>query len=76
MIKHVKIADKSLVRDVNSKAILNTDRNGLEEYLIKRDSAYKKNLEQKEIKTRLEQVEQDMKDIKQLLKDLVALKGN
>lgn len=65
----------NLVRDMRSKAVLNTDKEGLQEYLRKRDLAKKEQSEQIETKNRLEKIEQDMSDIKNLLKELVNLRS-
>jgi len=66
-MKQVKITDTSFVRDIHSKAILNTDRKGLNEYLIKRDIAKKQQSEKIETKERLNRLEQDIQQIKELL---------
>ena len=65
----------NLVRDMRSKAVLNTDKEGLQEYLRKRDLAKKEQAEHIETKNRLEKIEQDMSDIKNLLKELVNLRS-
>lgn len=66
-MKQVKIPDTSFVRDIHSKAILNTDRKGLNEYLMKRDIAKKQQSEKVETKERLDKLEQDIQEIKELL---------
>lgn len=66
-MKQVKIPDTSFVRDIHSKAILNTDRKGLNEYLMKRDIAKKQQSEKIETKERLDKLEQDIQEIKELL---------
>ena len=66
-MKQVRIPDTSLVRDIHSKAILNTDRKGLNEYLMKRDIAKKQQSEKVETKERLDKLEQDIQEIKELL---------
>jgi len=66
-MKQVKITDTSFVRDIHSKAILNTDRKGLNEYLMKRDIAKKQQSEKIEAKERLNRLEQDIQEIKELL---------
>ncbi len=68
----VKVRDSTYVRDINSKAILNTDRNGLDEYNMKREIAKKQNLEKEKEKDRLNKLEQDMQEIKQLLQNIAA----
>ena len=70
----VNIQGTNLVRDINSKAILNTDKAGLQEYLMKREIAKKQQLEQNETKNRLSKLEEDMSEIKSLLK-LLAQQG-
>ena len=66
-MKYVEITDTSYIRDVNSKAILNTDKKGLNEYLMKKEIAKKKKNEEDEIKNRLSKLEQDIQQIKDLL---------
>jgi len=68
----VKVKDSTYVRDINSKAILNTDRNGLDEYNMKREIAKRQNLEKEKDKDRLNKLEQDMQEIKQLLQNIAA----
>lgn len=74
MTTHVRIQDTALIRDVHSKAILNTDRNGLNEYLMKRELAKKQQEEQSQTKDRLEKLENDMSEIKSLLRDIVEMR--
>lgn len=66
--------NKNLVRDTHSKAILNTDRNGLEEYYMKREIIKRQQEEQSETKMRLAQLEDDIQCIKQLVKELAELR--
>jgi hypothetical protein len=63
-----------LVRDTHSKAVLNTDRNGLNEYLLKRQLAKQEMDEKSETKMRLAKLESDMQDIKNLLVEIAALR--
>jgi hypothetical protein len=74
MQTHVKIPETTFVRDIHSKAILNTDKKGLNEYLAKKEIAKKQNLEAEETKKRLALIEQDMSEIKQLLLDLKSMR--
>jgi len=68
---YVKIKDNDkLIRDINSKAILNTDRAGLEQYYAKRAVAKQQQQEQYETKKKITQLEQDMSEIKDLLKQI------
>lgn len=76
MITHVAIDNAdNLVRDLSSKAVLNTDRAGLQQYYMKRELAKKQQTEKLETNNRLSQLEQDMSEIKMLLRQL-AEKGN
>ena len=68
----VKVDDTSFVRDIHSKAILNTDRNGLNEYYMKRELAKKQDIEKQQDKARLDKLENDMQEIKQLLLQIAA----
>ena len=68
--------NKNLVRDTHSKAILNTDRNGLNEYYMKREIAKKQQEEQSETKMRLAQLEDDMKCIRKLLEEIAAIRNS
>jgi hypothetical protein len=68
----VKVEDTPFVRDIHSKAILNTDRNGLNDYYMKRELAKRQAIEKQQDKTRLDKLEQDMQDIKQLLLQIAA----
>lgn len=76
MITHVAIDNAdNLVRDLSSKAVLNTDRAGLQQYYMKRELAKKQQTDKQETNNRLSQLEQDMSEIKMLLRQL-AEKGN
>lgn len=70
----VQVTDTPFVRDIHSKAILNTDRKGLNEYLLKREIAKKQNAEADETKKRLSVIEQDMQEIKRLLVELNSMR--
>jgi hypothetical protein len=68
---YAKVKDHNhLVRDINSKAVLNTDKAGLNDYLIKREIAKKQQVEKLESQQRLEKLEQDMSEIKALLYEI------
>lgn len=62
-----------LVRDTHSKALLNTDKRALNEYLIKSELARKQNAEKEESKMRLQNLEKEMSEIKSLLTEIVQL---
>ena len=75
-MKQVKIPDTYFVRDIHSKAILNTDRKGLNEYLMKKEIAKRKQSEENETKERLVKLELDIKEIKELLLKMSPINGN
>jgi len=66
-MKQVQIPDTTFVRDIHSKAILNTDKKGLNEYLMKKELAKKKQQEENEVKERLDKLEQSIQEIKELI---------
>jgi t-SNARE complex subunit (syntaxin) len=70
----VQIENSNLVRDIHSKAVLNTDRRGLEEYLAKKEVAKKQQQDQLETKQKLAELEKDMAEIKSLLRDIAELR--
>ena len=74
MTTHVRIEDTALIRDIHSKAILNTDRAGLDEYLMKRENAKKQQADQVNTKDRLDKLENDMSEIKSLLRDIAEMR--
>jgi hypothetical protein len=68
----IQVNDSIFVRDTHSKAILNTDINGLNDYRMKREISKRQQEEKKQDKQRLDKLEQDMQDIKQLLLQIAA----
>jgi len=66
--------EKHLVRDTTNRAILNTDRAGLENYLAQRQLAKQKLAEQEEMKNKVGKLEQDITDIKDMLRELVQMR--
>ena len=72
---YAKVKDHNhLVRDINSKAVLNTDKVGLNDYMMKREIAKKQKEEQSETKMRVAQLEQDMSEIKNLLIEIAGMR--
>ena len=68
-----KVKDhENLVRDMNSKAILNTDKLALQEYHQKRELVKKELAEKIESKQRLDKIENEMSEIKDLLRELIG----
>jgi t-SNARE complex subunit (syntaxin) len=62
----------NLIRDMQSKAVLNTDKAGLQDYLHKREQAKKELTEKVETKQRLAKIEEEMFEIKNLLREIAA----
>ena len=62
----------NLIRDMQSKAVLNTDKVGLNNYLQKRELAKKELSEKAETKQRLAKIEEEMLEIKNLLREIAA----
>ena len=72
-----KVKDhENLVRDMNSKAILNTDKLALQDYYQKRELAKKELSEKVESKQRLDKIENDMAEIKELLRSMISAGSN
>jgi hypothetical protein len=70
----VQIKDSKLVRDIHSKAVLNTDRAELNNYYMKREIAKKQCEEQSETKLKISQLEEEMREIKNLLLEIADLR--
>jgi len=74
-MSYVKVDNhQNLVRDVSSGAILNTDKSGLQEYYRRRELAKKEIADREETKQRLAKMEEEMQEIKSLLKDIAAIR--
>jgi gamma-glutamyl:cysteine ligase YbdK (ATP-grasp superfamily) len=70
----VQIKDSKLIRDIHSKAVLNTDRAELDNYYIKKEIAKKQCEEQSETKRKISQLEEEMREIKHLLIEIADLR--
>jgi hypothetical protein len=70
----VRIKDTQLVRDIHSKAVLNTDKNGLQDYLMKKEISKRQQKEQTETKEKLAQLEKDMSEIKKMLQEITEMR--
>lgn len=68
--------DKHLLRDTTNRAILNTDRVGLERYKAQRILAKQRLDEQEEMKNKVNKLEADITDIKNMLRDIVQMKAS
>lgn len=74
MSGRVQIENSRLVRDLHSKALLNTDKVGLDDYLMKRELAKRQQAEQQDTKERLVKLENDMTEIKNLLLEIAQMR--
>ena len=72
----LKVEGTKLVRDTRSGAIINQDRNGLEEYLAKRRSMQSQKEEINKVKSDITELKEDMADIKNLLQKLLEKGSN
>jgi hypothetical protein len=68
--------NEGLVRDTHSKAILNTDKKALSDYLMKSEIAKRQTAEKEETKMRLTKLEENMSEIKSLLLEITQLRNN
>jgi cell shape-determining protein MreC len=68
----VQTDNPSFVRDIHSKAILNTDRIGLNNYYAKKELYKKEQAEKQEANNRITQLEEDMSEIKMMLRQLIS----
>lgn len=67
----INIPDTKLYRDLNSKALLNTDIKGRDEYLMKREIAKKQQQKEINLENRMSNIEKDMMEIKNLLNEII-----
>ena len=67
----IQIPGTTLYRDTQSMGLVNKDRNGLEEYIKKRNMASAQKDEINNVKMELATVKTDMQEIKQLLLQLL-----
>ena len=73
--KHVKLEDKGLVRDLNSRAILSTDRNALKAHRRRIQQLKENQVALNEInsmKNRVDELTDDIIEIKNLLRQLIG----
>ena len=64
-MKTVKIQDTKYIRDVNSKAVLNTNRNALEQYKLERQ---RREAEKNDIN----RMKEDIVELKKMIKKLLG----
>ena len=71
-MKHIKVEGHvNLVRDSNTKAILNTDTNEYNNYIALRDFKKNENEKIKSIEEDVASIKNDLNDIKDLLKEII-----
>lgn len=70
----VQTEEESLLRDVNSKALINKNTVALKEYKIRKNFIQSIKEEKEETKERLAKLEMDMQDIKRLLIEIAELR--
>jgi RIO-like serine/threonine protein kinase len=72
----IEIPGTTFVRDTHSKAIINRDVNGLQDYLRKRNLLAVQKEEINKIKTENEYIKQELSDIKQMMFKLLEKGSN
>lgn len=70
----INIPDTTFVRDTQSMALINQDKNGLETYIKKRDHLLAQKQEINTIKTEIQSIKEDMLEIKKLMVYLIEKK--
>lgn len=69
----VQIKDKkNLVRDTTSGVLMNTDREEFEAYYAERDQKIKELQEKQSLENKVNKLEEDVSEIKDLLRQLVT----
>jgi transposase-like protein len=71
----VPIENTDLVRDMDSKAVVSTDLDGLRRYKESRRRTLAANKELQETKNRLEVIEGDMRTLKRIVGELTTLRS-
>jgi hypothetical protein len=72
---YVQIETKpNLIRDVDNRALLNTDHEELKTYYAKRDLKLKELAEKQALESKVENLEKDITEIKDLLKQIVQMR--
>lgn len=72
----VKIPDTHYVRDIHSKALLNTDKKSLNKYLMEKEIAKKQSEKAQQIDNRLSSLELQLSVIQELLIKLTTRLDN
>lgn len=75
-MNYAKVKDNpTLIRDMETYAILNTNEKEIAEFNLKRKKILEEKFEKEETKLRLAKIEQEMNDIKELLKEIAQLRS-
>jgi hypothetical protein len=72
----VQTENESLLRDINSKALLNTNSEAYNSYRMRKNIFNRQKKEVTETHERLNRIEEDMLEIKSLLRSLAQNRGN
>ncbi len=70
-MQYLRVEGTKLVRDTRSGAIINQDKNGLEEYLNKRRALESQKEEINNVKSEVKELREDLTEIKSLLLKLL-----
>jgi hypothetical protein len=68
----ISTEDKELVRDLNSKALINKNMAGLSEYNQRKNIILNKMKQEEQTQSRLERLESDMTEIKNMLCEIAS----
>jgi|TARA_R110002126_G_scaffold102238_1_gene234277 hypothetical protein len=76
MTEYVPIEiNRDLVRDVSNRALLNTNLEELKTYYAERDLRLKELQEKQTMEQKVNKLEEDITDIKNMLRDIVQMKA-
>lgn len=77
MTEYVPIEiNRDLVRDVSNRALLNTNLEELKTYYAERDLRLKELQEKQTMEQKVNKLEEDITDIKNMLRDIVQMKAS
>jgi hypothetical protein len=68
--------NRDLVRDVSNRALLNTNLEELKTYYAERDLRLKELEEKQTMEQKVNKLEQDITDIKDMLREIVQMKAS
>jgi ubiquinone biosynthesis protein UbiJ len=72
----VQIPGTTLVRDTTSMALINQDKNGLDDYLKKRQTMVAQKEEINKVKSEISEVKDDLKELKLMIAQLLSKGSN